>query len=173
MLAENSSLKKREAKNVDIVKLLLIRDKSSPYRIKSITKAKDAVSIARDFLAGEDREVLIVMNLDASKKINSIHVLSIGSVDASMVHPREVFKTAILSNASSIMFVHNHPSGNPDPSDADENITCKIFGCGDLLGIKVLDHIIIGEDRYAHCYLSEKKDGKIEINWITDDYKNE
>lgn len=74
--------------------------------------------------------------------------VSKGTLDGSLVHPREVFREAILKNASSIILVHNHPSGNPDPSDEDKRITEKITDSGKLIGINLLDHIIIGKGRF-------------------------
>lgn len=138
-----------DQRNIDIVKVMLVKDIGSPYRAKQIRRPEDPASIAKNFLAGEDREVFITLSLDHSKKINSIHVVAIGSASAAIVHPREVFKTAILSNASFIILAHNHPSGNPEPSPEDINITRQLFECGDLLRIEVLDHIIIGDDKYT------------------------
>jgi DNA repair protein RadC len=81
--------------------------------------------------------------------------VSIGSLNQSIVHPREVFKTALLSNAAAILLLHNHPSGDPAPSQEDLAITRRLIECGDILGIRVLDHIIIGED----CFKSFSEDG--------------
>jgi DNA repair protein RadC len=172
MQAKDSLQKKREIKNVDIVRVLLIKDPDSHYRRQSLEKTEDVVSLAKKFLEGEDREVFITINIDQSSKINSIHVVAIGSLNTSIIQPREVFKTAILSNASKIILAHNHPSGNPNPSDDDSKLTCQIFQCGDLLGIEVLDHIIIGDGKYSHCMKFGEK-GKKEIMWLTDKIKND
>ena len=75
--------------------------------------------------------------------------MSIGSLDSSIVHPREVFKEAISSSAASVIFVHNHPSGDPEPSEEDINITRRLIESGKLLGIEVLDHIIYTDTTYA------------------------
>jgi DNA repair protein RadC len=143
--AEISSLKKSRLEDIDIVRVLLVKDPSNHYRKQPLQGSQNIVSVAKNFLAGEDREVFIAVNLDQTLKINSIHVVSIGTVNMSLVHPREVFKTAILSNASHIVLAHNHPSGNPEPSDEDIRMTSRLFQCGELLGIKVVDHIIIGD----------------------------
>lgn len=158
--------------NIDIVKIMLVKDANSPYRARPILKSKQVVSIAKKFLAGEDREVFIVMNLDQSKKVNSIHVVAVGSASAAMVDAREVFKTAILSNASTIILIHNHPSGDPNPSNEDSELTCKLFGWGDFLGIKVLDHVIVGDDTYSNCVVFEGKDGKKQILWTTGNFED-
>jgi DNA repair protein RadC len=165
--------KERKLENIDIVRVLLIKDSGSHYRKQPIRRPESAVSVAKNFLAGQDREVFITLNLDQSSKINSIHVVSIGSTGATIVQPREVFKTAILSNASSVILAHNHPSGNPAPSDDDNQITCKLFQCGDELGIEVLDHIIIGDGEYSHCMKTQKTDKKKEIVWLTDKFKDD
>jgi DNA repair protein RadC len=166
-------LKKRKLENIDIVRVLLVKDSGNPYRKQLVKKSEDVVSVAKKFLAGEDREVFIAINLDNSNRINSINIVSIGSLDATIIHPREVFKTAILSNARAVIIAHNHPSGNPMPSDEDSRITCQLFQCGDLLGIKVLDHIIMGDGQYSHCMVSEGKDKKKEIMWLTDKIKDD
>lgn len=159
--------------SIDIVKVMLVRDANSPYRTRSIQNSKQLVSIAKNFLADQDREVFIVFNLDESLKINSIHVVAVGSTSANIIHPREVFKTAILSNASRIILAHNHPSGNPTPSGNDEEITCELFGIGDFLRIKVLDHIIIGDSEYSCCEVFEEKDGKKKIYWKTKSFEDD
>jgi DNA repair protein RadC len=173
MLAETSSLKKERSRDVDIVKVMLVKDGNSPYRIKNVKKPRDIAAVARDFLIGEDREVFIAINLDGSNKINSVHVVAIGSANATLVHPREIFKAAILSNAVAIVLAHNHPSGNPNPSDDDQTFTCKLFECGDILGIKVLDHVVIGENQYSHCFVSHEKDGKKRIAWLIENFEDE
>ena len=92
-----------------------------------------------------DREKFVVACLDTKKQPVNISVVSIGSVNSVIVHPREVFKIAVLSNASSIICFHNHPSGNINPSGEDENITRRLKECGEILGIGLLDHIIVGD----------------------------
>ena len=100
-------------------------------------------------LREESKEHFIVLHLDTKNRIACKETVSIGSLDQSIVHPREVFKTALLSNAASIILIHNHPSGDTQPSTADLVITKRLSECGQLLGIKVLDHIIIGDSFYS------------------------
>jgi len=88
-----------------------------------------------------------VIHLDARHRPRSVEVVSIGSLNASIVHPREVFKAAILSGAQSIILGHNHPSGEVEPSDEDLSITRRLVEVGELLGIVVLDHVIVGPRR--------------------------
>jgi DNA repair protein RadC len=167
MQAKSSLPKKGRLENIDIVRVMLIKDSDSPYKTQRVTKPADVVNVAKNFLAGQDREVFITINIDNFNHINSIHVVSVGTLDTTIIHQREVFKSAILSNAKSIILAHNHPSGNSNPSDNDKQITCTLFGCGDVLGIKVLDHIIIGDGEYSHCMKFNGKDKK-EIHWLTD-----
>lgn len=86
--------------------------------------------------------------LDTKNQILSIEDISIGTLNASIVHPRDVFKVAIKKNANSIILIHNHPSGDTTPSNEDINITNRLIDGGNLMGIKVLDHIIIGDNKY-------------------------
>jgi DNA repair protein RadC len=74
--------------------------------------------------------------------------VAVGSLSESVVHPREVFKSAVTESAAAVIFVHNHPSGSPEPSAQDVQLTRRLCGAGSLLGIRVLDHLIIGRDSY-------------------------
>ena len=102
-----------------------------------------------NFLKHETKEHFLALHLDSKNRIICLDKVSSGSLNASIVHPREVFKTALLSSAAAVLFIHNHPSGNPDPSREDIELTTRLKQAGELLGIRVLDHIIIGEDRYV------------------------
>lgn len=97
------------------------------------------------FLINETKEYFFTMHLDGKNRVVCIDQVSVGSLNQSIVHPREVFKTALLSSAAAIMLIHNHPSGDPAPSREDREITRRLKEAGDLLGIRVLDHIIIGD----------------------------
>src|SRR5574344_324552 len=94
----------------------------------------------------EDKEAFSVLLLNTKNKVIGVKTISLGTLDASIVHPREVFKSAILNSAKSIMIFHNHPSGDTEPSREDINITKRLVEGGNLLGIKVLDHIILGHN---------------------------
>jgi len=97
------------------------------------------------FLNQETKEYFITLHLDGKNRIVCIDEVSVGSLNQSIVHPREVFKTALLSSAAAIVLLHNHPSGDPTPSREDREITRRLKEGGDLLGIRVLDHIIVGD----------------------------
>jgi len=96
-----------------------------------------------------DREHFDILCLDTKSHVLKIENISIGSLNASIVHPREVFKKAIRCSAAAILLVHNHPSGDPTPSKEDIDVTKRLCESGELLGIKVLDHVIIGNKRFA------------------------
>lgn len=142
--------------NIQIVSIKMVKEKNLEYGDAQISSPKDCANIFKKFIGDYDREALAVLSLDTKNKINSITVASLGSVNSSIVHPREIFKTAILSNASSIIISHNHPSGNCCPSKEDISITSRLKECGRILGIELLDHIIVGED---NNYISLKEKG--------------
>lgn len=142
------------SKRISIVSIKMIREASVLYDIRKIGSPKDGVELGKKFLDDADREQLLVCCLDTKNQPTAINVVSIGSLNSSIVHPREVFKPAILSNSASIMLFHNHPSGDPAPSKEDVSITERIKESGRILGIELIDHIIIGNDSY--CSLKEK-----------------
>ena len=111
--------------------------------------ASSEVAKTFDFLKAETQESFWALHLDAKNRPLCYQQVSVGSLTASIVHPREVFKTALLSSASSVLFVHNHPSGDPAPSREDHELTKRLKDGGELLGLRVLDHIIVGDDYYS------------------------
>ena len=114
---------------------------------------------ARDLLVpyfqGKDREHLVVLHLDAAHQPLSAEVVSVGTLNFTVIHPREIFKGAILANAKAIIAAHNHPSGNLEPSKEDQCAFKKLKAAGDLLGIPLLDFLIVAGDQY--CSLTEKR----------------
>src|ERR1019366_2795776 len=100
------------------------------------------------FLMQETKEMFISLHLDGKNRIIAVDLISIGSLNQSIVHPREVFKTALLSNAAALILVHQHPTGDPTPSSEDISITRRLKEAGEIVGIKILDHIIIGDGEY-------------------------
>ncbi|MHC9062782.1 JAB domain-containing protein [Nitrospira sp. CMX1] len=110
---------------------------------------RDSVAAAaalRPCFVGLDREQFLVCCLDAKNASIGVNIVSIGSLTLSIVHVREVFKSAILLNAAAIIAAHNHPSGDPTPSPEDRTLTTRLREAGDLLGIRLLDHLILGND---------------------------
>ena len=107
------------------------------------TQDKAVEYIIREF-ADLDREVFVILNLDTGCRPINLNIVSMGTLNQTMVHPREVFKASILSNANSVICIHNHPGGDVTPSDQDIEVTNRLMECGKILGIEVADHLIIG-----------------------------
>lgn len=136
------------AKRVSIVSCKLVREcPSITYSERKISSPDDAASLVRSFLEDADREQMLLVCLDRKGLPTHIQpALSIGTLSSALCTPRETFKTAILANSSSIILAHNHPSGDPAPSQEDINLTRRIKEAGEILGIELMDHIIIGSD---------------------------
>lgn len=113
-----------------------------------VRSPQDFADIAMKFIGDEDREIFLVACLSTKNQIQSLHRCHIGSLNASIVTPREVFKTAFLQNAASIIVGHNHPSGNCTPSPEDIDVTQRLKDAGELLGVELLDHLIISENDF-------------------------
>lgn len=113
-----------------------------------IKSAKDVYEYASQKLLMQDREQFMVLHLNSKNKIIKDEIISLGILNSSIIHPREIFKSAIKESANAIILVHNHPSGDPTPSDEDKRVTEKIIAAGEMLDIKVMDHVIIGKDRW-------------------------
>jgi len=107
------------------------------------------------YLKNHKKESFVALYLNARNELLNKETISIGSLNANIVHPREVFQPAIANYAASVVFVHNHPSGDPQPSEDDLKITKQLVEAGKILGIEVLDHIIIAKDKYLS--LKEKE----------------
>lgn len=118
----------------------------------------DVKEIVEQFLLSEmrdyDREHFMVLYLDRKGGLIVKEDVSIGGLHSSIVHPREVFKTAVKRSAASVILAHNHPSGDPSPSRDDIDITRRLIEAGQIMGIEVLDHVVIGDNRY--CSFKEK-----------------
>lgn len=97
----------------------------------------------------EAKELFIVLHLDGKNRIVCFEIVSVGSLNQAIVHPREVFKSALLSSAAALLLVHNHPTGDPSPSQEDMVITKRLVEVGELIGIRVLDHIIVGDGGFV------------------------
>lgn len=148
--------KEASAKRINMISLKIVKEGSILYDVRRLSTPSEAAGLGKRFLEDLDREQVIVCCLDNKNQSVSINVVSVGTLNSSLVHPREVFKTAILSNAASIILFHNHPSGDPEPSQEDINITTRIKDAGGILGIELLDHIIIGSN---DTFLSLKEKG--------------
>lgn len=137
------------SKRINIVSIKMVKESSFQYLARQILSPNDAYEMIKEQLEGLDREQFIIACLNTKNEPTNITVVSVGTLNKAIVHPREVFKTAILSNASSIMAFHNHPSGDTTPSQHDIELTQRLYEAGNLLGIKLVDHLIIGDGTFT------------------------
>jgi DNA repair protein RadC len=130
---------------VPIYRVTLVREPTVLESLRTARrKSSEAAEIVRPLFVALDREQFVVLLLDAKHCLIGVNTVSIGSLTATVVHPREVFKPAILTNSAAIILVHGHPSGSPEPSQEDIDITRRLRDAGELRGIRVLDSIILG-----------------------------
>jgi DNA repair protein RadC len=129
-----------------VYETLTIKDEITNYLSpRTRYTAPEQIFETFSFLKHETKEYFISIHLDGKNRPICIDIISVGSLNQSIVTPRETFKSALLSSAAAIILLHNHPSGDPTPSREDMEITRRLKEAGELLGIRVLDHIIIGE----------------------------
>ena len=114
----------------------------------AISGPDDVATFVRSLLTDNSREHFFALYLDGSHQVVSYSTISIGTANATTVHPREVFQRAILAGAVAIVVAHNHPSGNLAPSEADQVVTRRLRDAGEIVGIRLLDHLIINELAY-------------------------
>jgi DNA repair protein RadC len=143
------SKKIRPAKRVNIVSLKVVKETSFLYPERNVKSPEDAYKLLKQFLVEADREYFIVVCLDTKNQPTAINVCHMGSLNASIVHPREVLKPAILSNSASIIVAHNHPSNDPTPSKEDIEVTKRLVEAGKIIGIEVLDHLVVCADKFV------------------------
>jgi DNA repair protein RadC len=127
----------------------IVREDAPGYLNRRVTTSREVFELFRD-LEHESREHFIALHLDSKNAIVCFDRVSIGSLNAAVIHPRELFKAVLLSSAAAVILVHVHPSGDPTPSREDLELTGRLKECGELLGVRVLDHVIIGHD----CFVS-------------------
>lgn len=136
----------KEQSKLDLVTIRLRKERTLKSD-KIITDTYSAVELLKEELEDYDREVFVVLNLNSKGFPINASITSIGDISSSIVHPREVFKSAVLSNASAIILMHNHPSGICIPSEDDCETTERMVLCGKIMGITVLDHIIVAGEK--------------------------
>ena len=122
---------------------------------KKITSPQDVAEIFIPILRDDNKEKFIVVCLNSANKIIKHEIISVGNLNSSVVHPREIFKVAIDNSSASIILIHNHPSGNPEPSNEDIRITKKIVETGKIMDIPVFDHLIIAGETYT-CLVEKR-----------------
>lgn len=136
----------------------LVRD--STVEANSYPRLSNAQHVYRylgSLFAELDREHFKVACLDTKHRIIGVHTVAIGSLSVAIVHPREVFKIAVLLSAAALVLIHNHPSGDPSPSSEDLELTQRLIRAGETLGITIIDHVIIGDEKFY----SFAEDGKL------------
>ena len=146
MTAVAESIKEKE--EIKIVSLRMVKESSLREQYGKIGSPADVNEMVRTMIGSNDREHFGVICLDTKNQPTHISIVSIGTLNSSTVHPREVFKTAILSNSAGIILFHNHPSGNTVPSGADIEMTKRLMEAGQIIGIPVIDHLIVSEESY-------------------------
>lgn len=155
---------------LEVVSVRLVKD-APVLSERKIEKPEDAIAVVGEVLSEMDREVVCVINLKADGTPINCNFVSMGAVNQAMAEPREIFKSAILSNAVSMIMVHNHPSGNLEPSRADTVMTDRILKLSHMAGIPLIDHVIVGGDNTKYFSFKEKDMMKIPDVVLTQDYR--
>lgn len=140
----------KETLYVARIKLAVVRE-TTDTELLSVSSSADVATLpfVKDELLHSDREKFLCLHLNTKNAVMSYEVVSIGTLNSTSVHPREVFKAAILSNSAAIIVVHNHPSQNPTPSAEDISLSKRLAKAGNLLGIELLDHVIVCETSFV------------------------
>ena len=144
----NAVVVKDKQYKIPAYKVMLVKEGNAVIAKQKIGSPLDVVDMMQDYLEGVDRENFVIAMLDTKNNVIGVNTVSIGSLNSSIVHPREVFKAALLAGAASIILCHNHPSGDPEPSKEDIQVTNRLVKAGEIIGIEVLDHIILGDRTY-------------------------
>jgi len=133
------------------IESILVAETVAEYddSIEKVTDSITAANIFRTIIGNSPREIFGVLLLGGKHNVIGYEQISVGTVNSSLVHPREVFGSAVRLGAVAIIVAHNHPSGNPEPSPEDVDVTARLQKSGKLLGISMLDHIIVGEEHFS------------------------
>lgn len=146
---ERSTPRVRKAPLLRVQLATVVREGSSPLAWRPLRGAADVFSAFAQFGVAADRESFFVVLLNCKHRVIGVEEVARGSLTATIVSPREVFKAAVICSAAAIIVLHNHPSGDPAPSPEDFEITRRLREGAELLGMKMLDHVIIGHGRYV------------------------
>ncbi len=130
-------------------RVMLVREAESTFTsYPRFQNSRDLFESFREEFVALDREYFVMITLDSKNRTIGYHTISIGSLSTSVVHPRECLKAALLDSSAAVIFLHNHPSGDPAPSLEDRECTKRLTAAAKILGIRVLDHVICGETDY-------------------------
>lgn len=125
--------------------LRIVYAASAPGPLPKVGRPSDAAALLRDRLEAEPVEVCVLLLLNTKHRVIGLHELGRGTLDACLVHPRDVFKAALLTNASGVIVAHNHPSGDPTPSRDDFALCQRLRQSAEILGVELLDFVIVGD----------------------------
>lgn len=142
-------LRTEEKNYVPFVRIQMVKERELSYAMEDISRPEKVADLVKKVLADADREYVLALSLDAGMRLAAIEIVSIGTVNHAPVEPREIFKHAILANATGIIMAHSHTSGRCVPSNEDIQITRRIEKAGNLLGIPLIDHIIVGDGYFS------------------------
>lgn len=149
-------MEKKEDFQLDVVSVRLVRD-APIFSNQKICSPEDAIAVVGEILCEMDREVMCVINIKTDGTPINCHIASMGAISQAIAEPRELFKSAILSNAAAMIMVHNHPSGSLEPSREDTRLTDRILKLSCLIGIPLTDHVIVGGDNTKYFSFREKE----------------
>lgn len=135
-----------ETQYIPLVRIQAVKERLVPYSRETIYKPELVVKMANKIIGNADKEYVLVVTVDSKCHVNSIEVVAVGGLDFAYIQPREIFKNAINSNAYGIIILHNHPSGSLEASESDIALTRRMKEVGNILGIRLLDHIVMGDD---------------------------
>lgn len=141
--------KRKKDRGVRLVREVLKKTRRRPATGPSFSGAPDVFKYLKEALRDGQQEAFLALLLDVKNRVIRTEMIGLGTLDATIVHPREVFRPAIQASAAGVIAVHNHPSGDPEPSDEDLELTRRLAEAGRLVGIPLLDHIIVGADGFV------------------------
>ena len=144
---------------VSVVRLQMVREKESVFGLGKITGSEGAVQTVRSLFEKQDREIMAVLSLSVRMIPLAMEVVAVGGLNACAIDVPNIFKHAILANASAIICFHFHPSGDPSPSEEDEEATERLRKAGDILGISLVDHIIIAGEGIYYSFAEHHRGG--------------
>lgn len=163
-------MQEQEPFKLDVVAIRLVKD-APLFSENKIKSPQDAVKVVGDFLCEMDREVICIINMKSDGTPINCNIASIGAVNQTIAEPRELFKSSILSNAAQMIMVHNHLNSELTPSKQDVMITDRMLKLTELMGIKLLDHVIVGGDNSKYFSFCEKQLLQYPILNFSTDYK--
>lgn len=155
-----------KTKYVPLVRLQVVKERFLPYGTEEIASPEKVVKMVKRLLEGTDKECILAIPVDAKSKPLGIEFVAMGAVNCAYTFAREIYKHALISNATGVIIVHNHPSGDVIPSEQDWKFTRGIQEAGDLLGVELLDHIIVG-DKEDYFSMSETHRWEIREKYVS------